>query len=570
MTVSYNQDIINTHSLTFLRVIFRWRGSLWKSVLYEVTLWLLCYYAVMLVYRTQFKKQQQIEFEHIAKYTDGKMDYIPLSFMHGFYVAFVVDRCQNVQLANISKVCNFGWKQIFANIGFVDSAAFVVGTFVGGTDAEARTHRRNFIRYLCLTQVLVLRDISIRVRRRFSSTESLVEAGYLQENERKMMESIQNGFPRYWVPIHWIFTLAHQLTLRGRLTPGQMEMILNESKAFREKLQMLINYDWVPVPLAYSQVVFLATRVYFLLCLFSRQFRIWEQRDSLICYMGWLKVAESLLNPLGEDDEDFESSYIIDRNLAVGMTMVDEFYAHLPIQKPDKFGKEGEIPPMYTEPSLNDPQHQLVGSAKLAADCDPNVLADPSGERRTPINQNRKRSSIFGRFLQRAVGDRMGAEGTERKQRNRSLFRARRRSATTAGPMSAEDQKNATSWKQRKSNSIACAPFTTSYDDHFNWPLKKGAVPRPAEQKVTEDAKWNGIDQLDFNKNLDGQILGKFLHSAPSMARFSLDMEHPNNEFRHLETLNEEDSESKGPSSRSNSRRSASSFGIKEEDPGGG
>uniref|UniRef100_A0A183BIS0 Bestrophin homolog n=1 Tax=Globodera pallida TaxID=36090 RepID=A0A183BIS0_GLOPA len=372
MTVSYNQDIINTHSLTFLRVIFRWRGSLWKSVLYEVTLWLLCYYAVMFIYRTQLKKQQQIEFEHIAKYTDGKMDYIPLSFMHGFYVAFVVDRCQNVQLANIFKMYNFGWKQIFANIGFVDSAAFVVGTFVGGTDAEARTHRRNFIRYLCLTQVLVLRDISIRVRRRFPSTESLVETGYLQENEREMMESIQNGFPRYWVPIHWIFTLAHQLTLRGRLTPGQMEMILNESKVFRE-------------------VVFLATRVYFLLCLFSRQFRIWEQMDSvvyfeyyfplmtflqLICYMGWLKVAESLLNPLGEDDEDFESSYIIDRNLAVGMTMVDEFYAHLPIQKPDKFGKEGEIPPMYTEPSLNDPQHPLVGSAKLAADCDPNKIGN--------------------------------------------------------------------------------------------------------------------------------------------------------------------------------------------------
>lgn len=76
----------------------------------------------------------------------------------------------------------------------------------------------------------------------------------------------------------------------------------------------------------------MATRVYFCLCLFSRQFRIWEQQDpavyieyyfplmtflQLICYMGWLKVAESLLNPLGEDDEDFECVLISQNELII-------------------------------------------------------------------------------------------------------------------------------------------------------------------------------------------------------------------------------------------------------------
>ena len=29
---------------------------------------------------------------------------------------------------------------------------------------------------------------------------------------------------------------------------------------------------------------------------------------ELFCYVGWIKVAEMLLNPFGEDDEDFQGN----------------------------------------------------------------------------------------------------------------------------------------------------------------------------------------------------------------------------------------------------------------------
>ena len=38
---------------------------------------------------------------------------------------------------------------------------------------------------------------------------------------------------------------------------------------------------------------------------------------QFLFYVGWLKVAEALLNPFGEDDEDFDTNFMIDRNLQV-------------------------------------------------------------------------------------------------------------------------------------------------------------------------------------------------------------------------------------------------------------
>ena len=36
---------------------------------------------------------------------------------------------------------------------------------------------------------------------------------------------------------------------------------------------------------------------------------------KFIFYFGWLNVAETLINPFGEDDEDFDVNYLINRFL---------------------------------------------------------------------------------------------------------------------------------------------------------------------------------------------------------------------------------------------------------------
>lgn len=40
---------------------------------------------------------------------------------------------------------------------------------------------------------------------------------------------------------------------------------------------------------------------------------------QIVFYLGWLKVAEALLNPFGEDDHDFEFLSMIDRHRRVSL-----------------------------------------------------------------------------------------------------------------------------------------------------------------------------------------------------------------------------------------------------------
>uniref|UniRef100_A0A914YUE6 Bestrophin homolog n=1 Tax=Panagrolaimus superbus TaxID=310955 RepID=A0A914YUE6_9BILA len=98
--------------------------------------------------------------------------------MLGFFVATVVDR----------------WKNMFANIGFIDNVAIYVSTTIIGVEEELKIIRRNIIRYCCLTQVLVLRDIR-----------------FLMPHELKQMEDLESLHPKYWIPIKWVFVSLKKL-----------------------------------------------------------------------------------------------------------------------------------------------------------------------------------------------------------------------------------------------------------------------------------------------------------------------------------------------------------------------
>ncbi|KAK6027165.1 hypothetical protein OSTOST_06809 [Ostertagia ostertagi] len=159
------------------------------------------------------------------------------------------------------------------------------------------------------------------------------------EHEVEVYEDVKAPeVKKYWLPVNWAVTLIARARNKEFIADApSYSLMMKELITFRTHLALLCNYDWVPIPIAYPQVVFLAVRSYFIICLVSRQFLIGDGAPNApsVRTNGNLKakntlrvwterpVAEALLNPLGEDDDDFECNFLINRNTTIGMAIVD-------------------------------------------------------------------------------------------------------------------------------------------------------------------------------------------------------------------------------------------------------
>ncbi|VDM99245.1 unnamed protein product [Thelazia callipaeda] len=361
MTVQYNLDVSTSRPWTLFKLLFRWRGSIWKSVILELFVWLVLFTIISIIYRVALTDEQVSKFEQFVHYCDEKLDYIPLNFMLGFFVTSVLSR----------------WINFFVNIGYIDNIALMVAAYVKGSDEHTRMLRRNIIRYCVLSQALVFRDISMRVRKRFPTIETLVAAGFMMEHEKQKYDAIQYRYAKYWMPFQWALSLCQEARNQRKISSDiLLEKVGEEIKVFRTNLAILCNFDWVPLPIMYPQLIVLAVHTYFLVGAISRQFIISEgalnksKMDiyipvmtaiQFVFYMGWLKVAEAMLNPFGEDDDDFECNFLIDKNLTVGLTIVDAGYNNkTPALLKDVFWSETEIEPLYSAQSARE-EHWLSG-----------------------------------------------------------------------------------------------------------------------------------------------------------------------------------------------------------------
>ncbi|XP_042857393.1 bestrophin-4-like [Penaeus japonicus] len=337
MTVAYTSDVASIGGFKYL--LFRWHGQLLESCGKDLLAFLLAYYLINATYRSPLLDEQQKQFfMRVSRYCSSHSSLIPLSFVLGFYVNFVCGR----------------WYMQYRLLAIPDNLAITTSALIPGADERSRMLRRTIMRYINLAFIITMRLCSVTVKKRFPTSEHLVEAGCLLPHEKSLLDQLDDKSPycKHWLPLLWAKTLVLKAYKEGLATSeSSIKFFLEELTVYRTKNGRLLGYDSIPIPLVYTQVVTLAVYSFSLVTVIGSQTPGLEPNDvdtyvpvfailQFVFYMGWLRVAETLVNPFGEDDDDFEVNSRIDRNMQVSWILVDEVHNLVPEPARDIYWEE--------------------------------------------------------------------------------------------------------------------------------------------------------------------------------------------------------------------------------------
>ncbi|CAG0881734.1 unnamed protein product [Cyprideis torosa] len=346
MTVSYTQEVATARRFgIFWKLLFKFRGSLLKLIFLDYALFMFCYCLISFLYRNVLDEDQRKWFESVSMYASYYANSMPIVLILGFYVNNIVPR----------------WWNQYMNIPWPDDLAICVSANLRGMDDRGRLLRRTIMRYINLSYILCMRRICSRVKKRFPTLQHLVEAGILESKERSILIDIEekNEQIKYWVPIVWATDISHLAYKENRLGSGENQNIINRLIEYRKHLGVLLGYDRNSFPLLYSQVITVSVYSYFIAGLIARQWLDPEMKYpkhsvdlyfpffttlQFFTYMGYLRPAEVMINPFGEDDDDFEINSLIDRNLRTSYLIADEMHGQHPDLVEDAYWSEPTIP----------------------------------------------------------------------------------------------------------------------------------------------------------------------------------------------------------------------------------
>lgn len=100
--------------------------------------------------------------------------------------------------------------------------------------------------------------VSPTIKKRFPTVNHLVESGLMTKEEKKILEELELEFPsytKYWLPLTWAANIITKSRADGVINDDiSVKELLKEINIFRTRCGTILDYDWISIPLVYTQV----------------------------------------------------------------------------------------------------------------------------------------------------------------------------------------------------------------------------------------------------------------------------------------------------------------------------
>ncbi|CAG0889046.1 unnamed protein product, partial [Darwinula stevensoni] len=270
-------------------------GSIYKLIGLDIIIWLLFFYTFSGIYRCILNKTQKDVFEKMVVLCREFTSIIQTTFVFvlGFYVTTVLNR----------------WWGLWNSLPWPDDVIHYLTTYLNGQ---------------------VQNDLVLSL-----TGPHFVRSRLLEEGERRMMEVMAGDSLRsmFWIPHMWATRIALQARMENRIESDLgLRGIVDAVNGIRRTCALCQHVEFIQETASVKNaVVTLATYSYYCALALGSQSIVgdYSEKDDintyfpitsvflLVLYVGWLKVAESLIDPYGEDDADFELNWLLDRHIKV-------------------------------------------------------------------------------------------------------------------------------------------------------------------------------------------------------------------------------------------------------------
>ncbi|VDM67663.1 unnamed protein product [Strongylus vulgaris] len=231
--------------------------------------------------------QQKVFIKYVVLF-DSWTKEIPLTFLLGRLSSPSTD---------VGDMLILRWWACCQLISWPDHLLYSVSALIRGADvsvivdavtfcyeaSETRIIRKTIARYAILSSVLAWRSISLRVHTRYPTDEHLLDSGLMTKEELAVFKAVnvhvdphqvghlpplakahafffgtffhQTIAQKWFVPINWIQTMMVRCFEKGTLGhTNELRVLLDALEKYRNGFFQLFIYDWIAIPLVYTQV----------------------------------------------------------------------------------------------------------------------------------------------------------------------------------------------------------------------------------------------------------------------------------------------------------------------------